>query len=46
MKILSSFTHRHDFLNLQTGFFYLFSTKEYILKNVGNQIVDGIHLLS
>jgi len=44
MKIsLSLFTHPHVVLTLYKSFFLLFNTKEDILKNVGNQKVDGSH---
>jgi len=36
MKFLSLFTHPHCFKN-----FFFLNTKEDILKNVGNQTVDG-----
>jgi len=40
--ILSSFTHRQVLPNLY-AFLYLLNTKQDILKNVGNQTVDGSH---
>jgi len=40
MKILSSFTHPQVVPKMYE-FFLLLNTKEDILKNVGNQTVDG-----
>ncbi len=42
MNILSSFTHPHV---VQYEFFLMLNIKEDILKNAGNQIVDGLHWL-
>ncbi len=41
MKIMSSFTHSHVIPNMYT--FLMLNTKEDILKNAGNQTVDGLH---
>jgi len=42
MKIWSSLTHPQVVSNLY-DFFFLLETKEDILKNIGNQTVDGPH---
>jgi len=42
MKILSLFTHP-EVVSTCMRVFLLLNTKEYILKNVGNQTVDGHH---
>ncbi len=43
MKMLSSLTHLHVVPNLYE--FLILNIKEDILKNAGNQIVDGPHWL-
>ncbi len=41
VKIQSSFIHTHAIPNLYECFFFLLNSKDNILKNMGNQTVDG-----
>ncbi len=46
MNILSLFSHPHVIPNMNVFFFvdFMLNIKEYILKNTGNQTLDGPHL--